>query len=88
MLCEATENKEEGNGESNRWPRTVIHSLFGSIVYCIVLNNVCDLLIMTTESGFFWNKKDKTEEEKYGVAFFFHWGEMGRGGRGRGREVN
>jgi hypothetical protein len=52
MLCEATENKEEGNGESNRRPRTVIHSLFGSIVYCIVLNNVCDLLIMTTESAF------------------------------------
>jgi hypothetical protein len=52
MLCEATENKEEGNGESNRWPRTVIHSLFGPIVYCIVLNNVCDLLIMTTEFAF------------------------------------
>ncbi len=85
MLCEATENKEEGNGESNRWPRTVIHSLFGSIVYCIVLNNVCDLLIMTTELVFFGIKK-KTKDEKYEVAFF-HWGEMG-GGRGRGREVN
>jgi hypothetical protein len=72
MLCEATENKEEGNGESNRWPRTVIHSLFGPIVYCIVLNNVCDLLIMTTDFVS-WNK-ERQEKKKENEVVFFHGG--------------